>query len=88
MSDRLHRVGVKQNAVLMADRADLRNRLNGADLVVGGHDRNKAGVLADRGFQLIQADDAVFVNRQKRDFKAVLFQLVQRVQDGVVFKSA
>ena len=53
MTDRLNRVGVKEYAVLPANLADLGDRLNGADLVVGGHDRDEAGVLADGGFQFI-----------------------------------
>ena len=35
MPCRLHRVGVEQNTCLMADRADLRDGLEGADFVVG-----------------------------------------------------
>ena len=34
LADRLHRVGVEQDALLLRDRADLRDRLDDADLVV------------------------------------------------------
>ena len=88
VSDSLHRVGVEENAVLPANLADLGDWLNGADLVVGGHDRDEAGVLTNSGFQLFQADNAVFVNGQKRDLKAVFFQFIQRVEDRVVLKRA
>ena len=47
MSRRLHGVGVEQDALLPADRADLRNGLDGADLVVGVHDGDQAGVGPD-----------------------------------------
>ena len=47
MARRLHRVRVEQHALFAADRADLRDGLDGADLVVGVHDRHKAGILAD-----------------------------------------
>src|SRR5262249_1032837 len=37
----LHGVGVEQDALLLADFADLLNRLYGADLVVGGHEADE-----------------------------------------------
>ena len=74
--------------MLFANLTDLSNRLDGADLIVGGHDRDKTGVLADRLFQLIQTDDAILVNGQESDLKAVFFELVQRVQNRVVLKRA
>ena len=69
--DRLNRIGVEENAVLLAELADLGYRLDGADLVVGGHYRDEAGVLAYRRLQFICFYNAVFVNGQKRDVKAV-----------------
>ena len=44
----LHRVGVKQRAALVRDRGELRDRLDGADLVVGVHHRDERGVVGDR----------------------------------------
>ena len=39
LAHRLHRVGVEDHVALVTDLADLRDRLNHADLVVGEHDR-------------------------------------------------
>ena len=44
---RLHGVGVEQDALFLAHRADLRNGQDGADLVVGVHDGHQAGVGPD-----------------------------------------
>ena len=38
LADDLHRVGVEENPLLLRDRADLGDRLDDADLVVGRHD--------------------------------------------------
>ena len=48
LADRLHRVGVEQDALLLRDRADLGDRLDDADLVVGGHDRDEDRLVGDR----------------------------------------
>ena len=49
LADRLHGVGVEQDALLLRDRADLGDRLNHADLVVGGHDRDEDRLVGDGG---------------------------------------
>ena len=41
LAGRLDRVGVEQDALLLGDRADLGDRLQDADLVVGGHDADQ-----------------------------------------------
>ena len=74
MSHRLHGVGVEQHALLPADRADLPDGLDGADLVVGEHDGHQTGVLPDGGLQLLQAHHAVLMDRQVGDLKALLLQ--------------
>mgnify|MGYP006943196337 CR=1 FL=1 len=48
MPDRLHRVRVEHNAPLAAERANVGNGLNGAELIVGVHYADKAGVRPQR----------------------------------------
>ena len=86
MPCRLHGVRMEDDALFAAYRADLRNRLNGADLVIRKQDRYEAGVLADRAAHLLGRDDAVFMNVQQRDIVAVLFKLLERMQHGVMLK--
>ena len=86
MARRLHRVRVEDDALFAADRADLRDGLDGADLVVGVHDRHKAGILADGAAHLLGRDDAVFVDVQQRDLVAVFLQLLERMQYRVMLK--
>ena len=83
----LHRVGVEQHPVLLADGADLRDGLKGADLIVGVHNGHQAGLLRDGGLQLLGPDNAVFVDRQVGDSEALLFQCLAGVQHRVVLES-
>ena len=71
MSCRLHCVGVEQNARFMADLADLRDGLDGADFVVGEHDGDKTGVLADRVLDLLRRNKAGFMHVQQRHLEAL-----------------
>ena len=82
----LHRVGVEEHALLPANRADLRNGLDGADLVVGVHDGHQAGILADGLCHLLRGDQAAAVHIQQCHVIALLFQLLQGVQHSVVLK--
>ena len=86
MTGSLHRIGVEQDAALAADGADLGNRLDCADLVVCIHDRHEAGILADGISDLLGRDEAVFMNIEQRDLKALLLQPLQAVQDGMMLK--
>ena len=86
MTGSLHRIGVEQDAALAADGADLGNRLDRADLVVCIHDRHEAGILADGVRDLLGRDEAVFMNIEQRDLKALLLQPLQAVQDGMMLK--
>ena len=86
MTGSLHRIGVEQDAALAADGADLGDRLDRADLVVCIHDRHEAGILADGVRDLLGRDEAVFMNIEQRDLKALLLQPLQAVQDGMMLK--
>ena len=82
----LHGVGVEQHARLAADGADLADRQDGADLVVGVHDGNQARILADGVFHLLRRHGADGADGEKLDGEALFFKLFQRVQHGVVLE--
>ena len=86
MACRLYCVSVKQYAFLPADRTNLLDWLNCADLIVGIHHRHETGIVTNGLCHLLRQDDAVFVHIQKCDFKALFFQLLQRVQNSMVLK--
>ena len=82
----LHGVGVEQHARLAADGADLADRQDGADLVVGVHDGNQARILADGVFHLLRRHGADGADGEKLDGEALFFELLERVQHGVVLE--
>ena len=86
MTGGLHGVGMEQDAFFLADSADLRNGQDGADLVVGVHGGDQAGVGADGVRYLLGGDGADGAHRQQLDLKAFLFQLFQGVENGVMLK--
>ena len=69
-----------------ADGADFPDWLNGADLVVGVHDGNKAGFRTEGRFNFFRTDHTVLMHIQQGDFKALGFQLLQGMEHGVMFK--
>ena len=87
MARRLHRVGVEQHALFLTHSADLRNRHDGTDLVVGVHDGHKAGVLPDGIRHLLRRNGAGGAYIQQLHLIALVFQLFQRMQHGVMLKS-
>jgi hypothetical protein len=88
LADCLHRVGVEEDPFLFRDRADLRDRLQHADLVVGGHDRDEDRLVGDRVAQLVEADAAVLLDRQIRHARALLLELLAGVDDRLVLGHA
>ena len=88
LADRLHRVGMEKDSFLFRDRANLPDRLEHADLVVGHHDRDENRLVADRRFQLVEADPAVLVHRQIRDAIAFLLEALARVDHRFVLGDA
>ena len=87
MSRRLYRVGVENDSLLPAHRANFRNRQDGADLVVGVHDGDQSGVLPDGLRHLLGGDSAQRSDWEQFHLEALALQLFQRVQNGVVFKN-
>ena len=82
----LHGVGVEEDLLLAAESADLGDGLHGADLVVGKHDGDEAGVVPQGVLDILHADHAVLMRIQKGDLKALLLKLCQCVQHGMVLK--
>ena len=88
IADSLYGVGMEPNAMLFADFTNLRDGLDGADLVIGIHDGDKAGLIGDGGLELFRDDDAVFMDVEVRDLKALFFERCAGVQHRVVLKLA
>ena len=86
VSRRLNGVGVEQDALFLTDRADLCDGQDGADLVVGIHDRHEAGVVADGVAHLLGGDRSGLADRQKLHLEALLFEPLQRMENGMVLK--
>ena len=80
----LHGVGVEDDALLVADLADLADGLQDADFVVGGHDGDEDGLVVDGALQVFDIDEAVSLYRQIGDAIAVLFEALAGVEDGLV----
>ena len=80
----LNGVGMEHNALFMTDPAQLRHGIDGADLVVGKHDGDQRGVRPDRLLQRLRLYLAILVHRQIGDLKALLFQRLGGVKNGVV----
>ena len=64
------------------------HRLNGADLVVGEHQRDEDRPVVDRGLELLGVDTAVAVDGQRHDLEAELLEVPQRVEHGVMLDGA
>ena len=86
VTDRLHRVGVKEHALCAAYGADLGYRHYRADLIVGIHDRDKAGVGTDRGGDLLGGYVAAFSDGEQLYLKALFSELFKRMKHRVVLE--
>ena len=62
---------MKQDALFLGDLADLLDRVDRADLVVGQHDRNQDGFVRDRVPHVVRADHAALVHREIGDLEAL-----------------
>lgn len=82
----LRGVSVELDALLCADLTDGLERLDGADLVVDGHDRDQPGVGTDRGLELCQVDQPDGVDGQVGDLEALLLQRAARVEHALVLR--
>ena len=77
-------VDVEQRAVVAHDLADLRDRLQRADLVVRGHDAHQRRPLRERGGNRARVNAPGSVDRQDGDLEPVPLQDSCRVEDRLV----
>ena len=88
VSDGLDRVRVEEDLLFAADRADLPDGLDRADLIIREHDGHETGIFPDGSRDLLRKDDPVFMDVQEGDVEAFFSQLFQRVQHCVMFKGS
>ena len=62
----LHGIGMERDLVLPGDCPEFRDRLDGADLVVGVHDGDEDGLVGDRLLQFGRVNETVLVYREVR----------------------
>ena len=86
MAGGLNRVGMEGDLLRAAQLADLLDGLHGADLVVCEHYGHKRGILADGVFNILKSDNAVLMDVEQSDLKALLFKLLEGVQHRMVLK--
>lgn len=86
LSVALHRVHMEQNGFLPVFQKPsyLLDGLYRANLIVYVHDRHQNGLVRQSRFQIRDAHHALFIHRQIRHLKALLFQLLHGIQDGRV----
>ncbi len=76
---------MEENATLPTDPADLRDRLERADLVVSRHDRDEERVLTQGGPHRFGIDSSCSVHVNERDGESHRLQPLYRTQDRIVF---
>lgn len=85
LTDGLSGIGVEEDAsVLATDGANLLERLDDANLVVDGHDRNEGRIGSDRGLELLKRNETVLLDGKVGDVEAVLAEVSARVEDTFV----
>ena len=84
LADNLHGVAVEDDALLVADFANLADGLQDTDFVVGGHDGDQDGLVVDGTLQVVDVDEAVGLHRQIGDAIAVLLQALAGVEYSLV----
>src|SRR2546422_1419029 len=81
----LYAVNVEKDSLFLGDLADLCDRIDYPDLVIGVHDRDQDGLRGDGAAQVVQVDAAVLLHRQIGDLEAVLLQALAGVQHRLMF---
>jgi SHS2 domain-containing protein len=80
----LRRIDVEDDAALTADRADRRDVLDHADLVVDEHHRDQDRVRPQRRLELVEVEQAVFLHVEVGDVETLALQLAHRVEHRLV----
>src|SRR5262249_35085341 len=83
----LYRVGVEQDAALLAPLADLSDGLERADLVVRRHDADEDRFFRKSVGNLLGGDPSVFVHWKERHLKAGPFEAFAWIEDRVMLGS-
>ena len=86
MTDSLNGIGMEDNALFFTYSPYLGDGLDAADLVVCVHNGHKASVLADSVGDLLSRDHTVFVHIEERHFKALFFELLERMQNRMMLE--
>ena len=74
LSDRLCRVRVKANPALPCDQADVLDRLDGADLIVGVHNANQDRLRSNGAAHVLRIDSARAIDGKVGDRSAEPFE--------------
>ena len=85
LANGLHGVGVEDDAAFAAHLADFRDRLQDADFVVGGHDRDQDGLVVHGALQVVEIDQAILLHRQIGHAVAEFLEMLAGVEHGLVF---
>ena len=84
LADGLGGVGVEDDAAFVAQPADLGDRVDRADLVVGGHDRDQHGSIGDGVGDGVGRNPSMLVAGNDGDLPAFAGQPFDRVENGLV----
>ena len=80
MAHSLYGIRVEEHFLFPAQRADLTNRLKGADFIIGIHNGHQRCIFPQRSGHIRHFNNPFFPNRQQRDLKALLLQPFQRMR--------
>ena len=86
MSEGLGRIAVNRDAPLPADRGEFRQWLQHSDFIVGRHHAHHHRVSGDRIPEIVRADQAIGSRLQQRQLESLALKLMERVENGVVFR--
>ena len=85
VSEGLGCIAMHRDALLPADLREVRQWLQHADFIVGGHHAHHHGVCGDRLLELCRADQAIRCRLQQCQLESLPLKLTERVENSVVF---
>ena len=88
MTERLHRVCVEKNSLLLGDLSYFLNWLDCSDLVIREHYRNQNCRRPDRFLQLVDLNDTILIDINIRDLKASCLQILACPWDCWVYSES
>src|SRR6185437_3235045 len=84
LPDCLDRVAVKQHATLMTKPANLCNRLEHANFIIGVHDADENRLIRERCFQIFEAEQAIARDQQVSDAITLFFQTLAAIEHSLM----